>query len=165
MTADLFKHRECRTVVFSECRQWRYVLEVVWNEELPVLSVIGLNPSTADEEKNDPTVSRCISRARRNGYGGLCMLNLFGWRSTDPQGLQSPADPVGSGNDSMLVEHCRGRDVMCAWGVLGVLKHRNLAVLDLIRPVAARLLCLGTTNGGHPRHPLYVASATALVEF
>lgn len=144
---------------FSPCRTWRYWLKRTWERELDPLVVIGLNPSTADERFDDPTVRRCVNRARRMGHGGLVMLNAFAYRSTDPAGLTAPGvEPVGAENDRSLVEQTTGRRVICAWGVHGTLMCRDRAVLALIAPVAREVLCLGVTKDGQPKHPLYLRS-------
>ena len=88
--------------VFNETRTHRYTLWRTWDSSLPYCQFIGLNPSTADETKDDPTVRRCIAFSKMWGYGALCMTNLFGFRSTDPAGLLTVEDPVGD-NDAHLV--------------------------------------------------------------
>ena len=74
--------------VFSDCRKYRYALWRVWDESKPVAVFIGLNPSTADEVNDDPTVKRCVNFAQEWGYGGLCMANLFAFMATDPEVLK-----------------------------------------------------------------------------
>ena len=75
------------SATFSPCRRWRYTLLRRWEPaNLIVVAFIGLNPSTADETLDDPTIRRCIGFAKAWGAGGMYMLNLFGWRSTDPAG-------------------------------------------------------------------------------
>lgn len=68
----------------SECRRYRFSLWRIWDEALPYALFIGLNPSTADETANDPTITRCINFAKDWGYGGIYMANLFAYRATDP---------------------------------------------------------------------------------
>jgi len=48
---------------------------------------IGLNPSTADETSDDPTLTRCINYAKYWGFGGVCMANLFAFRATKPSAM------------------------------------------------------------------------------
>ena len=72
---------------FSPCERYRYRLWRCWDASKWKLAIIGLNPSTATHEEDDPTIRRCIGFAKRDGYGGLLMLNLFALRSTDPKGL------------------------------------------------------------------------------
>lgn len=79
----------------SECRQYRYWLTRIWNHALPMLAVIGVNPSTADEVENDPTIRKCMGFAERLGFGGLLMINVAAYRATDPKKCRDAADPIG----------------------------------------------------------------------
>ena len=83
-----------RHAVFSPCRTYRYALSRVWAADKPYALFIGLNPSTADETLDDPTIRRCIDFAKRWGYGGLVMANLFAYRATDPAVMKRAAEPV-----------------------------------------------------------------------
>lgn len=141
------------TAHFSKCRRWRYVLTRTWNTNLPPLAVIGLNPSAADEGKDDPTVRRCQCYARRWGFGGLVMLNLFGYRATEPADLKAAADPVGPGNNAALRRETASRRVLVAWGVNGAYRDRAAVVLAMLGH--RDLVCLARTKDGSPRHPLY----------
>lgn len=119
---------------------------------------IGLNPSTADESRDDPTIRRCLGFARRWGHGGLEMLNLYGWRSTDPAPLwRDVPDPVGPGNDEALLIVARGAArVVCAWGAFPRADARAASVLGALRAAGVTPLVLGWSAAGRPRHPLYV---------
>lgn len=146
------------TARFSPCRTWRYELWRRWGHA-PVAAFIGLNPSTADETQDDPTIRRCIGFAKRWGYGGLVMLNLFAYRSTDPRGLKVAADPVGPENDETLLRvTAEAGCVIAAWGAHGALFGRDAAVRRLLAHLT--LDHLGLTKAGHPRHPLYLARST-----
>jgi hypothetical protein len=115
-----------------------------------------LNPSTADESADDPTIRRCIGFARGWGYGGLEVVNLFALRATDPRELRRSSDPIGLSNDAYLRDAAaRAGAMVIAWGAHGVFRSRGAAALELLSP-RARLLALGWTNGGEPRHPLYL---------
>lgn len=142
------------TAIFSPCRTWRYSLTRTWDQSLKSCAFIGLNPSTADERNNDPTVTRCINFAKRWGYGSLVMLNLFALRATDPKVMKAHGNPVGPDNDLFLKQQfCACAITIAAWGVHGRHLDRAEAVLDLL---GGPLWCVGTTKGGFPRHPLYV---------
>jgi hypothetical protein len=147
---------------FSTDRKYRYTLWRSWTVESifeePMdqgyLQVIGLNPSTADETKNDPTVSRCIGYAKRWGFSALCMTNLFGWRATDPQAMLAQPEPIGCDNDKWLVEISKEAGlVLCAWGKHGLHQNRQQAVLSLL--ANKELYCLKQNADGTPIHPLY----------
>lgn len=140
--------------------RYRYLLERRWGAGPTVLWVLA-NPSSADEERDDPTVRRCVSFARSAGSGGLLLVNLRAWRATDPRRLAEAPEPVGPDNDAAIRTALAATTgaVVVAWGV-----QRDAArvrtVFDLLgdRPT----VCLGVTRGGHPRHPLYVPGSTRL---
>lgn len=142
---------------FSHDRQYRYRLWRCWGDPGKRVAFIGLNPSTADEHKDDPTIRRCIGFAKRWGFGAYEMLNLFGWRSTDPRGLLEPADPVGLGTQHMTFHTAVQCElVVLAWGSharLRKLIRARLATLDL---PAVPTIVLGLSKDGSPRHPLYL---------
>lgn len=141
--------------VFSPCRTYRYSLWRRWDADGPTLNVIGLNPSTADEYADDPTIRRCIGFARAWGFGTLVMTNLFAYRSTDPRVLLTVADPVGPDNDQALrVQAYEAGMVVAAWGAHPLAVARSEAVRPLIQPYS--VMCLGATKDGAPRHPLYL---------
>lgn len=120
---------------------------------------VGLNPSTADDQCDDPTVRRCIGFAKSWGFGGLILVNLFAYRTTDPAGLTELDDPIGPENDRWIATaQARVDRVVAAWGNHGVLLNRDGAVLETL----VQAYCLGTTNAGCPRHPLYLAAETPL---
>jgi hypothetical protein len=143
---------------FSPCRRYRYLLWRQWDETAPPATFVMLNPSTADEVDNDPTVERCQRRALQMGYGGLRVANIFALRSTDPAALYTDADPVGPDNDQAILEAAQGAGiVICAWGTHGNLLQRGAAVTDLLTRAGARPHYLQRNQDGTPKHPLYVA--------
>ncbi len=154
------------TAVFSPCRRWRYQLTRTFVDvpgSFPLV-VVMLNPSMADETVDDPTIRRVSGFARSWGHAGLLVLNLFALRSTDPLALRTADDPVGPDNDETLRQSltaARNVDspVLAAWGVHGNYRGRAFRVQHMVDGV--RWVCLGTTHGGSPRHPLYVPAATS----
>ena len=149
------------TSVFSPCRKWRYQLARTWDTDLSECLFIGLNPSTADEQKDDPTVRRCVRFARDWGYGGLIMTNIFGYRATNPTEMKVQEDPVGPDNDIWLVRSVlRAGRVICAWGNHGEYAHRGQIVHNMLKKYF--LECLGITRSGEPKHPLYLPKTTPI---
>lgn len=137
---------------FSPCRKYRYKLWRTWGKG-EYVAFVGLNPSTADEVDNDPTVRRCINFAKTWGFDGLLMLNIFGFRSTDPAGLKTIDDPVGPGNDQALITGSQQAGLtVAAWGTHGGYLNRHDNVLKLLD----NLHYLKLTQGGYPNHPLYL---------
>ena len=142
------------SAVFSDCKAYRYALWRKWESPNTGYAVfIGLNPSTADETNDDPTIKRCIKFADDWGYSGLCMLNLFAFRATDPKVMLRVADPVGRDNDEYIRRYVRGAGVaIAAWGARGTHMGRDRAVREMI----PSLHYLRLTKDGHPGHPLYL---------
>ena len=145
---------------YSACERYRYTLTRVWNPDGQRVLFVCLNPSTATEVQNDPTVERCERRARTLGYGAFRVCNIFAFRATDPKVMRAQADPVGAGNDAAIAESCLWADaVVCAWGTHGAHLERGRAVEGQIRGAGARPLHLGLSQAGHPKHPLYIPYA------
>lgn len=139
--------------IFTEDRRYRYALWRIWSTVRPPMLLIGLNPSYANELKDDPTVTRCIVRAERYGYGGLLMANLYGYVSTDPKELLTNGDTVGELTDHYLKQmiSISGRQV-CGWGSFKPVVKRAPTVLAMIKEP----YCLGVNQDGQPKHPLYI---------
>jgi hypothetical protein len=143
--------------VYSDCELYRYLLTRTWGEGPKALFVM-LNPSTATEVQNDPTVERCERRARALGFGAFRVTNIFAFRATDPRVMRAVADPVGPGNDAAIQDSALWADtIVCAWGNHGLHLNRGAAVIELLRSTGAPLSHLGLTGQGQPRHPLYVS--------
>jgi hypothetical protein len=155
---------EAGPAIFSADRVYRYVLEREWDADLPKPLFIGLNPSTADELKLDPTMRRLRASSKRWGFGGFIMCNLFAFRSTDPLALRLTRDPVGPDNDRWIRESAaRARLIVPCWGTHGSYMHRDMGVRRLLSRYELR--CFGTTKHGHPKHPLYLPDDTKLEVF
>lgn len=140
--------------IFSPCRTYRYTLWREWIGGDGYAMFIGLNPSTADETKNDQTIRRCMDFAQIWGYAGLCMTNLFAFRATEPKVmLKATIDPIGKDNDGHLQRLAKDAGVIvAAWGAHGKHMRRDQQVRALI----TNLHYLRLTKDGHPGHPLYL---------
>ena len=157
-----------KSAQFSADRAHRYALSRQWNSEKPVATFVGLNPSTADETEDDPTIRRCIGFAKSWDYGGIQMVNLFSIRATDPKAMLADCDPIGPLADYWIAEAFRRSDLIVAcWGANGGHLNRDKDVACIftgyrltIRP--ANMYCFGLTKGGHPKHPLYLSKAATL---
>ncbi|MFM7314170.1 MAG: DUF1643 domain-containing protein [Cyanobium sp.] len=169
---------------FSRCGQYRWWLRRRWQASGPRLLFVGLNPSSADGCRDDPTLRRLIGFARSWGYGSLEVLNLFAWISSDPTALRQCRDPVGDRTDAWIVARTRvlteekardravpptegngGVPLWLGWGNGGGWRGRDQQLLEKLQGLPVRLLCLGVTAGGHPRHPLYVRGGSPLMPF
>ena len=146
------------TAIYSDCERYRYALTREWDADGRRVLFVMLNPSTATEVQNDPTVERCERRARALGYGGLRVPNIFACRDTDPKLMRAAADPIGPDNDAAIAEGCAwADDVIAAWGTHGAHLSRGAAVETLLRASQRPLLHLGLSKAGHPKHPLYIS--------
>lgn len=143
-----------REAIFDCSGAYRYALTRVW-EHGPEVTIVMLNPSSADAARDDPTIRRCIAFARAWGFGRLRVLNLFAYRTAVPADLRWAPDPIGPENDRYLSESGRSGLLVVAWGNHGVLHGRAAAVGGLFRGA----FCLGVTAAGQPRHPLYLPAA------
>ncbi len=146
--------------IYSPCERYRYSLTRTWDSGLGRATFVMLNPSTATEVQNDPTVERCERRARALGFGAFCVTNIFAWRDTDPKAMRRAEDPVGPANDAAIVDASVWGDlVVCAWGTHGEHLGRGPGVERLLRDAGATLHHLGLSKAGHPKHPLYISYA------
>lgn len=174
--------KERREAIFSADRKYRYTLEIVWRPGQPLCQFIGLNPSTADEVKDDPTLRRVKAFAKSWGYGGIIMTNLFAFRATLPGVMKSHAYPVGEAkfgcpwkvNTGEITRcfsdrndaHLLSASISCAltiaaWGNHGKHMKRDERVKDLIKGMK----CFRLTGKGCPEHPLYLPASTTLIDF
>lgn len=198
-----------RETVFSPCRRYRYTL---WREWGPrplgfqfdphpdyypgrpdqYVQFVCLNPSTADERQDDPTVRRCVDYAKRWGFGALCVTNIFAWRDTDPEAMRKVPTPVSHGNvevgtaesangsitwvtdanDHHLVEVASKASLLvCAWGKHGEHLGRGKRVAEMFKKCRdprwhfPRLHCLKVNKDGSPQHPLYLSADLLPIPF
>ena len=143
---------------FSPCRTYRYALWRIWDHDSERVMFIGLNPSTADETEDDPTIRRCIGFAKSWGYGGIYMLNAYAFRATKPKDMQTATVcPIGPCNDSALAEYAHKSELhIAAWG-----SHCTpIRELDACVAIDKPVYCLGKTKHGRPKHPLYLKADT-----
>ncbi len=151
--------------VFSDERTHRLYLWRRWNKTGGWVMFIGLNPSTADERLNDPTIRRCIGFARDWGYGGLFMCNVYTLVSTDPSLLNIEMNVAMGAHLAMRTLRERSDVAVAAWGSLITKVWHGKKRIKWIKDALSPLHCLGLTKQGHPRHPLYLRKDTKLVEF
>ncbi len=147
--------------IFDKQEKYRYLLWRQWISDQSVarsatVLFIMLNPSTADEMKNDPTIARCAQLSKLWGFERAEIVNLFAFKATQPQVLKRASDPVGPDNDQFILDAAQRADcIIAAWGNHGTLLQRDEEVLRLIRE-RHRIWCFGKTKVGAPKHPLYL---------
>ena len=135
---------------FSECGNYRYVLSRKWDERCQSAVCIGLNPSTANAETDDPTI-RDLTRILQNlGYGGLFMMNLFAFISSDPDDLRRVPDPVKENDIWLHKISLLCNDVIFCWGNFKQAEYRAKKII----PMFPGAKCFGKNKNGSPFHPL-----------
>lgn len=147
-----------RSAEFSRCGRYRYLLGRRWGSG-PHCRFVMLNPSTADAARDDPTIRRCIGFAQREGFGGLEILNLFAFRATRPADLVAAPKPVGARNPARLkaaILEAKDTPLILGWGAHKFAEAKGLAFTKNAARCGAALWCLGVSQSGAPRHPLYV---------
>lgn len=143
--------------VYSDCENYRYSLTRTWDAAGKRVLFVMLNPSTATEVQNDPTVERCERRARTLGYGAFRVCNIFAYRATNPKVMRAQSDPTGPANDTTIIDASNwADDIVCAWGTHGEHRQRGPEMERILRSQNKPLTHLGLSKAGHPKHPLYI---------
>lgn len=152
------------TASFSEDRQFRYDLTRIWMPKGRIVTFCMLNPSTADETKNDPTIERCQHRAMAMGFGGLVVVNIFPLRATDPKELKKHADPRGEKspggqkNFERVLQWAKESHLFIAgWGQHGKLWSQGPGTLSGLKNNNINIHALKMNKDGSPAHPLYIS--------
>jgi hypothetical protein len=165
-----------RKIVFSADRKYRYTLwrefggDLIWEginkQKEGFVQFIGLNPSTADETQDDPTIRRCIAFAKSWGYGAMCMTNLFAFRATDPKAMMATEDPIGNENDTFITRIATDASlVVCAWGRGGNFNGRGILVCEMLRRNKIIPHHLGLNADWTPKHPLYLRKTLTPISY
>jgi hypothetical protein len=157
-----------RGATFSDCGKYRYILWRKWDASKPMALCIGLNPSTANKDTPDPTITRVIGLLKRAGYGGFYMMNLFGFITAYPKELKKCPDPIGENNQWLEKIAPLCKDVIFCWGGFNILSmiERFSERVQLMIDKFPDALCFGyCVSMGNPRHPLMLPKATPLIKF
>lgn len=156
------------SAIISDCGTYRYKLTREPHDRYTTCGAalfIMLNPSTADASLDDPTIRRCKAFAKAWDCAGIVVANLYALRATDPKQLWRHPDPVGPDNDEWLRRLAGQHEtVICAWGA-NARPDRVEAIKAIFSGRRHRLMCLGTTKDGAPRHPLYVRGDQPLIDW
>lgn len=153
-----------KSAELSGCGTYRYRLTRHWDSDRPPMTFVMLNPSTADAHFDDPTIRRCIGFAKREGAGGIAVVNLYAYRATDPRDLPNDGSKIGPKNEVYLydaIQEANGRPIVCAWGTKG----DGSFFVQWAKGYGANLMALGVTKEGFPKHPLYLASDAPLMPY
>ncbi len=150
-----------KTANISPCGKYRYMLGRIWDKSKRLVLYIGINPNTADDTIDNPTITRLIGFSKEFGYGGMIVVNLFAYRTPNPKDLLLVEDPVGPLNESSLLTFgVTCDDVVFMWGDSPTL-GRDKGVIEMF----PNALCFGVSRAGNPKHPLYLKAGTSLQPF
>lgn len=157
--------------VLSPCKKYRYTLTRRWSPDrnFPdegMINWIMLNPSKADAQVDDATITRCIKRSKTLGFSSLVVTNLFAWRATDPRDMIGVEYPVGPENNEHILEVAgKASRIVFGWGANGEYMRRDWEVDKMIRELGIHPFCLAITNYGFPMHPLYIKATQDLIPY
>ncbi len=163
MSNDLFGNAINAGAEFSEDRKYRYSLWRIWQKELPLVMFIGLNPSTANEDENDPTIKSVCRIAKHNGYGGVYMMNCWAYIATKPEDLKVNPMSTEWNNTVITLTAAICKDVVFAWGNFKIVKEhgRDKELVEMF----PRAKALHINANGSPKHPLYCKSNSTFINF
>ena len=155
-----------KSATLSDCGKYRYEL---MRGKAPYMTIIMLNPSTADSEKDDATIRKLLTLAAGNDYSGIRVYNAYAYRATDPVEIwallqdQLAHVAVGPHNKHYLQRAFRQKDVVLAWGN-HVGREWAFKIVRAARhpKYGCRLHCFGQNKNGSPKHPLYLKNDTKL---
>ncbi|MFK7856815.1 MAG: DUF1643 domain-containing protein [Granulosicoccus sp.] len=153
-----------RKASFSRCKRYRYQLLRRWEGGHGRCVIVGLNPSTADAQVDDPTVRRCMGFAQDWGFNELLMVNLFAFRTPHPAHLKKCDSPIGPGNRRALQRACESaKRIVVAWGTHGTYRNQAVKFASIAREQP--LYCFGLSKNHQPLHPLYQRRDTVLMQY
>ena len=166
LTEYFAEHNVNSSAVYSPCKNYRYSLTRTHFQAKKSLLFILLNPSTATEIKNDPTIARCQKRAALLGYKGFIICNLFAYRTKSPKIMKNYHDPIGSENNSVIKKNLRLADkVICAWGNHGTHLNQAYEIVKILKDMKTQAYHLGLTKSAQPTHPLYIGYNQKLIKW
>ena len=157
---DLF-NKESNGAIFSLHGKYRYVLWRIWNNNLPKIMFIGLNPSTANGNNDDPTIRKVKKIAYNLKYGGIFMLNLFTYVTAYPKELEGKNFNIKLADEYLKYYASQSKKIVFAWGSFKQTTKRSKEVINMFPNAYA----LHINKDGSPKHPLYVKSDTKLIKY
>lgn len=135
---------------FSSCGKYRYALWRIWDDSKKVAMCIGLNPSTANGTKDDPTIRLLTAHLTDLGYGGFRMVNLYALVSPKPQALFDSPDPLGRNDDWLAIQAHLSQEIIFCWGSFKGIEIR----VKKMKAMFPDALCFGKAKNGAPLHPM-----------
>lgn len=153
----------------SPCGKYRYSLSRTWDESKAKVLFIGLNPSKADATKDDPTIWKLIKYCQSWGYGGFTIVNLFAYRSTNPDALLNKPLPLVLGPDNkthLSVHIAEATLVVVMWGnnAYRISPNYTEEWVNKLRKME-KAKCFKINRDGSPAHPLYLPGKIKPIKF
>ena len=148
-----------RHALLSKDKKYRYSLKRIWDNDKPKVLFIMLNPSLADNYKDDPTIRRLIKFAKLYGYGGFYVGNLFSYITPYPSELLDK-DLMFSKKNIHEIKKMTGltKDVVYGWG-------NSFEEPEWLKQIISNPKCFGKNKNKTPKHPLYLSYNHKLVNY
>ena len=155
---------------FSDCKSYRWSLDLKISSSKKEIIFIGLNPSKSNQTFIDNTTKKIIKICNKYNYGKIKLINLFGLVSTSPKLLQIHNDPIGFLNNKVIENNINywsksfNCDLWIGWGNKGTLFDRDIHVYKIIKKSIVikknfsrntKPLMINKTKHNNPMHPLY----------
>lgn len=161
---ELFEDYKTITgATFSEGRKYRYALWRIWDEKMPLVIFIGLNPPNANENQSDNTIRKVTSISRNNGFGGFYMMNLFPFVTKNPKMLKHDQISEELNNEILITISSICTDIVFACGAFDIIikTGRDKEFIEKFPNAKA----LFVNKNGSPKHPLYCKNDTQLIKY
>ncbi|MGG3158446.1 DUF1643 domain-containing protein [Priestia megaterium] len=153
-------------VEFDKTKKHRFFLSCTWNSSLKSALFIMLNPSWADENRCDDTVSKCIHYAKKINCGSVKIVNLFSLITPNPNDLLISSFRNHQDNLKWQKESLKKSDyVVAAWGEQGVWFNASYKILRLIEKYEIDIYCISTNRYGLPRHPARLSKSLSIKKY
>jgi hypothetical protein len=154
-----------RGTKFSPCKKYRLQLWRLWDDQLPIIMFLMLNPSSADAHNDDPTIRRCVNFTKNWGYGGFYIGNLYPLISSKPKLLLESLSVSHSENKLNLDEMAEKCDkIICSWGNFEIVKKLGIPN-DFLVDYKNKLYYISKSKNETPKHPLYLKSSLKLKKY
>lgn len=154
--------------LFSRDEKYRYTLTRSWNKGKGNILWIGMNPSTATADVDDPTVRREVLFSMKWGYRKYIKCNIMDYRATHPPMLlQKNVAPCSKKNLSYILKEAKKADkIIFAYGNLKEpLQKYADKIIETLEPMSKKIFIFGNTKNGNPRHPLYIKNTAKLIKW
>ena len=128
----------------------RYSLSRIWENKLPKVLFIMLNPSIANSKKNDPTIRKIISYSKSWGFGGVYVGNIYSNISPYPKDIRLIKFHREKKNIESIKKMKEKTELsVFAWG-------NNEKAPNWLKAIIKTPYYIELSKNGIPKHPLYL---------